>query len=169
MCTAIIAMPVRVFTKPARSFRTTTGAHTAKYTAIPMKRLSLHYASQRIGGAIIVNDHCSKQIQTVYSFRLVRPMYIFTFNKINLFLVHTPNKQYVTPMCVLFPFDPYLPTYSRYKPATYVRICAAERHAPHDNCFHVPMWYLPTAYVIICPYIVQRSVTLRKITAYTCR
>jgi len=72
-------------------------------------------------------------------------IYIYAFNKINLFLVHTTNKQYTNLMCVFFLFDHYLPTYPRYRSATYVRICI---------------------------YIVQRNVTtftVRMITAYTCR
>jgi len=70
MYTANIAMPVRDFTKPARSFLPTTGEHIAKYIAIPMKRLPQHCVLKTIGGVIYVKGHYSKQLQTVYSFRL---------------------------------------------------------------------------------------------------
>ena len=84
MYTANIAMPVRDFTKPARSFHNTTGAHTAKYTATPMKRLSQHYASQKIGGAIIVKII----VQSVYKLCILldwSDLCIFAFNKICFF------------------------------------------------------------------------------------
>jgi len=69
-------------------------------------------------------------------------MYIYAFNKNNLFLFHITNKQYMTLMCV-FSIRSLTPDISQ------VQTCnvrenmylhsPAERHAPNGNCLHVPM------------------------------
>jgi len=71
----------------------------------------------------------------------------------------------------VFLFDPYLPTYPRYKPATYVRICTyiVQRNVTPRTITAYTCRVQTCNVVTICTYIVVRSVTLRKITAYTCR